>query len=109
MAERGRRQRKRTRQVPPGSRRDSTAAVDARTDDALRTLVRVLARQACMTLQALGDVRCQRQARTTLRQGGYLIRNAASLFVVALFVFTTTSPMAAPLPQSSDFGFRFAV
>jgi hypothetical protein len=46
IAERGRRQRKRTRQVAPGSRRDSTAAVDARPDDALRTLVRVLARHA---------------------------------------------------------------
>jgi hypothetical protein len=46
MAERGRRQRRRTRRIVPDSRRDSTAAVDARTDDALRTLVRVLARQA---------------------------------------------------------------
>ena len=46
MTERGRRQRKRTRRIAPDSRRDLTAAVDVRTDEALRTLVRVLARQA---------------------------------------------------------------
>jgi len=50
MAERGRRQRRRTRRIAPDSRRDSAAAVDARTDDALRTLVRVLARQAAREL-----------------------------------------------------------
>src|SRR5690349_12928059 len=46
MTERGHRQRKRTRRIAPDSRRDLTAAVDGRTDEALRTLVRVLARQA---------------------------------------------------------------
>ena len=38
-----------------------------------------------------------------------MIRHAVASFVVALFVFTTTSPMAAALPQSTDFGFRLAV
>jgi hypothetical protein len=46
MAKRGRRQRRRTRRIAPDPRRDSTATVDARTDGALRSLVRVLARQA---------------------------------------------------------------
>ena len=47
MAERGRRQRRRTRRIAVDQRRDSASAVDRRrTDDALRALVRVLARQA---------------------------------------------------------------
>ena len=46
MAERGRRQRRRTRRIAPDARRDTAAAVDGRTDAALRAFVRVLARQA---------------------------------------------------------------
>jgi hypothetical protein len=46
MAERGRRQRRRARRIPPERHRDTSASVDARTDDALRVFARVLARQA---------------------------------------------------------------
>ena len=46
MAERGRKRGKRARRVPPVVRRAATASIDARGDDALRALVRILARQA---------------------------------------------------------------
>ena len=46
MAERGRRQRRRTRRVAPEPRRDTATAIDSRADAALRAFVRVLARQA---------------------------------------------------------------
>ena len=50
MAERGRRQRRRTRRIAPDSRRDAAATVDSKADDALRAFVRVLARQAAREL-----------------------------------------------------------
>jgi hypothetical protein len=46
MAERGRKRGKRARRVPPVVRRAATASIDAPGDEALRALVRILARQA---------------------------------------------------------------
>jgi hypothetical protein len=50
MAERGRKRGKRTRRSPHISRQPATAAIDAPGNDALRALVRVLARQAAREL-----------------------------------------------------------
>jgi hypothetical protein len=46
MAERERKRVKRARRVPPGVRRAESASINAPGDDAIRALVRILARQA---------------------------------------------------------------
>ena len=50
MAERGRKRGKRARRLPPVVRRAASASIDRPGDDALRALVRVLARQAAREL-----------------------------------------------------------
>src|SRR3954451_21111525 len=57
MTERGRKRGKRARRLPRTARRFATPPIDARGDDAIRALVRVLARQAARELFE-SEVRC---------------------------------------------------
>ena len=50
MTERGRKRRRRARRLPRVARRVATEPIEARSDDALRAFVRVLARQAAREL-----------------------------------------------------------